>query len=265
MTVYDHFARFYEADFGGFADDLPLYRGLAERAGGPLLELMCGSGRLLVRLAAEGYTVTGVDESTEMLALARRKAAAAGVEGRVTLIQGDISAVELPGGPFGLALIPFNSFGHLLTYGEQLGALTRARRALRPGGLLVVAIMPPHPNTSQSISDPQPARVYELDGCQIVKYVGYRDDLINRTTEVLFRYQELAPDGEETVYEVYYTQRWWTRAELEALFAEAGFRPCAAYGSYACGPHREGDPHLIVVGQVPEAADGAATSERAQP
>ena len=262
MTVYDHFARFYEADFGSFADDLPVYRGLAERTGGPLLELMCGSGRLLVWLAAEGYEVTGVDESAQMLALARQKVAAAGVEGRATLIQGDISTVDLPGGPFGLALIPFNSFGHLLTHEEQLGALTRARRALRPGGLLVIAIMPPHPATSQSISDPQPARVYELDGHQIIKYVGYHDDLAKRTTEVLFRYQELEPGGEETIYEVRYTQRWWTRAELETLFAEAGFRLYAAYGSYACDPYREGDPHLIVVGQAPGAEDGEATSER---
>jgi ubiquinone/menaquinone biosynthesis C-methylase UbiE len=265
MTIYDHFAHFYEADFGSYTDDLPVYRGLAGLTGGPLLELMCGSGRVLLRLAAEGYTATGVDESAQMLALARQKAAAAGVEERVTLIQADISAVDLPGGQFGLAMIPFNSFGHLQTHEEQIGALARARRALRPGGLLVVAITPPSPGAPQSTSEPQPARVYELDGRQIVKYVGYYDDLATHTARVLLRYQELDPGGEETIYEVRYTQRWWTRAELEALFVEAGFRPYAAYGSYACDPYREGDPHLIVVGQAPEAADGAATSERAQP
>lgn len=262
MTVYDHFARFYEADFGDFAEDLPLYLALAERSGGPLLELMCGSGRLLTRLAAAGYQITGVDDSAQMLALAREKLAAAGLAERAALLQGDISAVELPADTFGLALVPFNSFGHLLEHPQQIAALAQARRALRPGGLLAIAIMPPRPDIPHSISEPQLSKVYELDGRSVIKYVGYHDDMQRRTTDVLFRYHELEPGGDETIYEVRYTQRWWTRAELEALLAEADLRPWAAYGSYARDPYREGDVHLIVVGQKPGPDGPRAASEK---
>lgn len=265
MTVYDHFARFYEADFGDSAEDLPLYQALAEHSGGPLLELMCGSGRLLVRLAAQGYQITGVDDSAQMLALACEKVDAAGLAGRVTLIDGDISAVELPADTFGLALIPFNSFGHLLEHAQQIAALTRARRALRAGGLLAVAIMLPQPGATPSIDNPQLSKFYELDGRSVLKYIGYRDDPERRTTDVLFRYCELDPGGDETIYEVRYTQRWWSRAELEALLAEAGLRAWAAYGSYARDPYHEGDRHLIVVGQKPDPDGPEATSEKEQP
>jgi SAM-dependent methyltransferase len=68
---YDRFAPFYDLEFAGFDDDLPLYRAFAEHSGGPILELGCGTGRLIVPLAEDGYDITGVDLSPAMLALAR--------------------------------------------------------------------------------------------------------------------------------------------------------------------------------------------------
>ena len=82
-------ARFFDADYAGYLDDLPLLEAYAQRAGSPLLELGCGTGRLLIPLAEAGYRVTGVDLSPEMLRIAQMKAEAAGVADRVTLIEGD--------------------------------------------------------------------------------------------------------------------------------------------------------------------------------
>ena len=82
-------ARFFDADYAGYLDDLPLLEAYAQRTGSPLLELGCGTGRLLIPLAQAGYRVTGVEISPEMLRIARAKAEAAGVTESVTLIEGD--------------------------------------------------------------------------------------------------------------------------------------------------------------------------------
>ena len=70
MNDYDLIAPFYDIEHAQFDEDLELYRSFAELCTGPLLELACGSGRLLIPLAREGYTLTGVDTSEKMLSLA---------------------------------------------------------------------------------------------------------------------------------------------------------------------------------------------------
>src|SRR5260370_38242863 len=70
MNDYDLIAPFYDAEHGHFDEDLNLYSNFAELCGSPLLELACGSGRLLVPLARAGYELTGVNTSASMLNLA---------------------------------------------------------------------------------------------------------------------------------------------------------------------------------------------------
>jgi ubiquinone/menaquinone biosynthesis C-methylase UbiE len=84
------FARLYDAF--PFTDDLAFYAGLAGTQGGPVLELGCGSGRVLVPLARAGHHVVGVDTSPHMLALAREKLAteAPEVAARARLVQADL-------------------------------------------------------------------------------------------------------------------------------------------------------------------------------
>ena len=86
-----------------FTDDLDFYAGLAGTQGGRVLELGCGSGRILVPLARAGHHVVGVDTSPHMLALACGEAGNGGARG------GGASAAR-PGRP----------------------ASSRAQRALRP-------------------------------------------------------------------------------------------------------------------------------------
>ncbi len=251
MTFYNTFAALYEADFGGFTDDLPFYRELAQQAGGPLLELMCGTGRLLLPLAAEGYALTGVDYAAAMLDMARAKLAAAGLGERVALLQADAREAELPAGTFGLAFVALNSFTHMLTVADQLALLAAARRALRPGGLLALDLSNPDP--TRLLGETGEARLagfYDLDGRSVVKYVAYRNSPAEQITQVLFRYEERDAVGEETVREISYPTRWVYRYELEHLLVRAGFAPLAVYGGYDRRPYADGCPQLIVVAEV---------------
>src|SRR5256886_2895533 len=73
MTDYDLIAPFYDIEHAHFDEDVSMYINFAELCTGPLLELACGSGRLLVPLASEGYTLTGVDTSEKMLSMAQQR------------------------------------------------------------------------------------------------------------------------------------------------------------------------------------------------
>ncbi|MEZ4518635.1 MAG: class I SAM-dependent methyltransferase [Chloroflexota bacterium] len=71
--MYDRLSRYYDLSHAALVDDIPFRLDLAQKADGPVLELGCGSGRLLLPLARAGYEITGVDNSPAMLAMAERQ------------------------------------------------------------------------------------------------------------------------------------------------------------------------------------------------
>ena len=108
------YARFYDLDVGQIDDDLFMIREFAARTGSPILELACGTGRVLLPLAREGHHLTGVDVSPAMLELARQKLDAEGLASRVDLVQQDMRHLDLDR-RFNLALVALSSFCHLLS------------------------------------------------------------------------------------------------------------------------------------------------------
>ena len=137
-------ARLYDAF--QYDADLPWYLELAAAQGGRVLELACGSGRVLLPLARAGHEVVGLDSSPHMLALAREQldAEEPAVAGRVRLQQGDMREFQL-GQTFELAIIAARSFAYLLTRADQQHALAAVAAHLRPGGLLALDLLNPPP------------------------------------------------------------------------------------------------------------------------
>jgi SAM-dependent methyltransferase len=134
-------ARLYDLDLSEDPGDLDLLLALAARAGGPVLELAVGSGRLAVPLAEDGHEVTGVDIDPAMLARARDRADAAGraVSRRVRLEEGDARSIRLPdAGDYQLATIPLNSIFLMGTRLDQAAAIATLAAHLGKGGLAMV-------------------------------------------------------------------------------------------------------------------------------
>src|SRR5688572_17052955 len=102
----------YDRLFHGFDYGLDLYREAALAADGPVLDVACGTGRVLLPLLAAGVDADGVDLFPSMLAQAQRKAAAAGF--RPALHHAAMRDFRLPR-RYALVVIPFNSFVHNLT------------------------------------------------------------------------------------------------------------------------------------------------------
>jgi SAM-dependent methyltransferase len=248
MSQFDAFARYYDADYGAIDDDLPFYRELARRAGGPVLEVMCGSGRLLLPLARAGLRLAGLDVSGAMLKLARERLAAAGLGERVELLEADIRE-QAPRGSFGLAIVAINSFMHLASPADQLAALARIHAALRPGGLLAIDLFNPDP---RALAEQRGALVLDkqfvlADGTQVQKFVAQHADTAAQISYVTFIYDEIDAAGRVSRRTLPFTMRWLYRYELEHLLARAGFALDALYGSYELDDYSAESELLLAV------------------
>ena len=118
MSSYDLFARLYDFEHADLQDDIGLYLEFAARCDGPVLELGCGTGRVSLALVEAGHRVTGIDNSSAMLVLARLHAAAAGVSAQVLFRHEDVRSLDVEAS-FALAVFPLNGFLHLYPPGSR--------------------------------------------------------------------------------------------------------------------------------------------------
>jgi len=139
-SPYDAIAELYDPWSISVTEDVSFYLDEARAAGGPVVELGVGTGRIAIPIAADGIRVIGVDSSPGMLAVCRRHAQLAGVE--LDLRLGDLREPPVEE-HVPLVLCPFRSYLHLHTDADRRKALRAARDLLRPGGRLVFDVFAP--------------------------------------------------------------------------------------------------------------------------
>jgi len=251
-------ARLY--DLFPFQADLPFYRDLATAQGGRVLEIACGSGRVLAPLAEAGNEVVGLDASPYMLALAREKLMAAGPEvmSRAELVQGDMREFAL-GKQFDLAVIAVKSFAYLIHRADHQRALAAIAAHLRPGGLLAMDLMHPSPawllrepgSLHQDLVQYVPERGVTLARTETV----VRTDLAAQVRVIRSAYEIVADDGTVTKRIVEWPYRFTYRFEIELLLERAGFEVDAIYGGYAGEPFVSDSPLMLVVARRSSTGD----------
>jgi SAM-dependent methyltransferase len=119
---------------------VPFYVDLARQQAGAVLELACGTGQLTIPVAALGLPVVGLDQSSAMLKVARRRASAAGAS--AAFVQGDMRDFAL-GRSFDFIFVARNSLLHLLSTTDLLAALTAVRCHLTPDGVFAFDVFNP--------------------------------------------------------------------------------------------------------------------------
>lgn len=142
MSVYDPIADLYDEWSRQVTEDIGFYVEEAQSAGGPVVELGVGTGRIAIPTAAAGVPVIGVDSSARMLELCRRRAEAEGVAALLDLRLGDYRDPPVTE-RVRLVTSPFRAYLHLHTDEERLQALRAARELLEPGGRLVFDVFAP--------------------------------------------------------------------------------------------------------------------------
>lgn len=259
----------YEAT-ADFYDFVPLYRerpdvaffvDLARESGGLVLEVGCGTGRVLIPAARAGITITGLDLSTRMLAVCRQRLAAEGedVRGRVTLSVADMRDFDL-GGQFSLVTLPFRPFQHLTTVADQIACLQTVYRHLLPGGCIALDLFNPSiPILADDTrlggwgSEPEFALP---DGRRVVRRFRLTDrDYFNQINQVEMIYAVTHPDERQEEFVHAFPMRYLFRFEAEHLLVRCGFEIEAVYGSYDRSPYGATSypGELIFVARRPDA------------
>ncbi len=245
-------SEFYDSQ--GFGrPDVPFYVGIARETGGPVLELGCGTGRILIPTARAGVEITGMDKSNEMLRICRAKLEdeETPVKTRVQLVQGDIRSFDLHRA-FSLVTITFGPFNNLVSVDEQLSCLACVRQHLGSGGRLVFDVYHPKPDELNVADDTElfttktPAQM--PDGRSFTWGIRYRHvDVFGQVIHDDLFFNVRYPDGrlERLVYPE--ELRFFFRFEVEHLLARAGFAVESVYGDFARTPFGVAPPGEMVI------------------
>jgi SAM-dependent methyltransferase len=170
--------------------DVDFYRGLAREAGGPVLELGCGTGRVLLPIARDGIACTGLDSSEAMLEELRRK----NPPENLRLVAGGMESFDLAPDRFALIFSAFRAFQHLLTIEDQLACLDAVRRHLAPGGLFAFDVFAPKLERIAIFDEPEAEEArWKEDETEIIRFTAVRRDPATQVMEVTFRYERRPP------------------------------------------------------------------------
>ncbi|GAA5512111.1 cypemycin N-terminal methyltransferase [Deinococcus carri] len=238
---YNDFAALYDHQYDLYRDDLHFYAGVAERAGGPVLEVGAGTGRVTAFLARRGVRVVGLEPSARMIERGLSRAREQGLD--LTFVQGDARTFRLEE-RFPLVIAPFNALMHLYTPGEQLAALENLRAHLAPGGAFVFDLYVPRYGEMNTLRH-EGETFHRPDGSRTDVFLVQRHDRPRQHVTTEYFVDTTAPDGLLRRQHYTLTQRYYTRFEMEWLLRCAGFEPPRVTGSFQGGPLEEGSDVMV--------------------
>ena len=241
--------------------DLNFYLDYVRSAPGATLELGCGTGRLLLPIAAEGYRVVGLDLSAYMLARCRAKLQREpeDVQARVRTVQGDMTSFELQE-TFGLITVPFRAFRHLISVEEQMGCLRCANRHLAAGGRLILDLFQVNLRYLLDLKYRE-----EMEDFSEVPLPGGRTlrrshrlvaaHRVRQVNDVEMIYRITHPDGYVERLVQAFPMRYFFPYELEHLLARCGFCIEEMFGGFDRSPLGDNSPEMIVVARKSSPGD----------
>jgi SAM-dependent methyltransferase len=232
--------------------DVPFYVDEARDAGESVLEVGCGTGRILLPIARSGRTIHGLDVSPAMLDRCRAKLQLEpeAVQRRVTLDRGDARAFDL-GRHFDLVIAPFRVLQHLITVDDQLAFLGSAARHLKPGGRLTFDVFNPNfaaLTAADGVEREDTAETTLPDG-RTFRRTGRVAKVrwIDQVSQVeLVYYVSSAPRAAVLRQVMSFDMRWFLGAELGHLLARGGFRVRSIYGDFDRSTLTDKSPELVV-------------------
>jgi len=236
----------YDVEVESYDKDRPLIEHWARLLGGPLLDLACGTGRLALRMAAQGYQVTGVDITPEMIAQARQKAAQRAVS--VEWVVADARTFDLQR-QFPFIYMLGHVFQFFLTREDQEAMLARVREHLLPQGCFLFETRNPTLRNLQEVRHPEPQEYTTPDGGQLVvaeeQYYDPMSQIQHYTRHLTF----LRPAGQQEEKTLRVALRYVYPQEMEALLFHNGFQIRACYGDWQQEPLTATSREMIYVCQ----------------
>ena len=229
MSRYDAISRLYDPWSVSVTEDVAFYVELGRKAGGTIVELGVGTGRIAIPTAAAGVRVIGVDSSRGMLDVCAEAAAAAGVADLLDLRVGDLADPPVHE-RVRLVTCPFRAYLHLHDDDTRVRALRAARRLLVPEGLLVFDVFAPGDDDVAATHDRWLEREPGI-------YERARWDTGQRRLTLSVR-----GEAGETTMEL----AWLSPDEWRSVIERAGFEVVAHYGWFDGRPYRGGEDSVWI-------------------
>lgn len=218
--------------------DVAFFVEAAQACGGPVLEVACGTGRVLIPTARAGIDITGIDLSPHMLDVCQRKLAleTADVQARVQIDQADMRDFDM-GQTFKLITMPFRPFQHLIEVEDQIACLRCVHRQLAADGRFILDLFNPSlPLMAREVTGEEQSDEPEFtmpDGRRVLR----RNRIVAR--DVFKQYQDIEliyyvthPAGRTERLVHAFPMRYLFRYEAEHLLARCGFEVEALYADY---------------------------------
>lgn len=247
---YGTIARYYDAENTDKDDDIPFYLALAEQYGGPIMDIGCGTGRVMIPLAMEGYDVHGIDNEDAMLERAEaRRAETPSLRDNLTFYHGDVRTYKLDT-KFKLMLVPYNGLMHFHDQDTQLALLRRLREWTADDGLLVLDL----PNAGEVFASQETDSIMmertflepETGHLVMQQSVSYLDR-VTQLLRVTWIYDEITADS--TVKRTFapLVLYYYFLSEITLLLTAAGFEIEEVYGDLDYGPYEDGCERMIIL------------------
>jgi 2-polyprenyl-3-methyl-5-hydroxy-6-metoxy-1,4-benzoquinol methylase len=251
MIDHDNFEEFrdpqtYDLRCDGFVEDCPFVEQWVRSTGGPVLDLACGTGRMALRLAAQGHQVTGVDVVPEMIARARQKAAERGVS--VEWVVADARAFHLQK-QFPCVCILMNAFQFFLTRADQEAMLKCVREHLTPEGCFLFETRNPSPRNLLELRHPDGEKYTTPDGEQLLTAEQQHYDPMTQIQHYTSTLKFIHPGGQKVEKVLHTALRYVFPQEMEALLFYNGFQIHTCYGNWQQDPLTAASPSMIYVCQ----------------
>jgi ubiquinone/menaquinone biosynthesis C-methylase UbiE len=228
---WDEYAPFYDWENARTLGrrDVPFWRRVARRAGGTVLELGCGTGRVSWPLARAGVDLVAIDRSRPMLDRAARRRRS-GAHAALRLVRGDIRALPFAARRFAMVLAPYGILQSILSDKDLTATLDSVARVLRPGGTFGIDLVPDVPNWREYTNKVQ-LRGRAAGGRHLTLVESVRQDAKRHRTTFEQRYIERR-GARTTEHSFELTFRTLTVRALTSRLARAGFLVEAVLGDY---------------------------------
>lgn len=244
---YDHIAPYRDRQ------DVAFYVEMARQSGGSVLEIGCGTGRILIPTAQAGIEVVGLDNSEHMLAVCREKLShqAPQVQSRVELVRADMRRFDL-GRTFALVTTPFRPFQHLTTVEDQLSCLASIHRHLVNGGRFILDLFNPDLQRladERYLAEQEDEEPFTMpDGRRVTRRnrIASRDpfDQIHQCELI---YYVTYPDGRKDRLVHAFPFRYLFRFEAEHLLARSRFQVEDVYADFDKSPYGSKYPGELIL------------------
>jgi SAM-dependent methyltransferase len=240
-------------DYQGLAFDIDRYRELVSEFGGPVIELCCGTGRVAIPLARDGFRITGIDFSSAMLQKFRQSLESEdqNVRDRTRLIEQDLTKLLPAEEAYQTAILAFNSLLCIPDFEGQCAALRAISNQLVPSGKLLIDIVNPLQLKIQGNAVPTPffTRKNTNTGNVYTRFAMMGPFNADQKQELYGWYDEILPDG--SVKRLHYSLYWRPifRFEIELMLRDAGFQLLRIEGGHRKEPYTAQSPRMFLIAE----------------